>query len=90
MLWFVEQLRVSITDGGAASIVIMMVNQFFPSFRASHHHCTDTHDQYYGSSMDQSQPWKSHNIARESREIYHDLAGGNLKVNTYEKSSGQS
>jgi hypothetical protein len=59
-------LRVSITDGGA---VVMMVSQvpFIPC-KSPPLHCTDTHEQYYGFSTDQSQPWKTHNIARE-REI---------------------
>ena len=69
------------------------VNQAPISSRASHHHCTDTHEQYCGSSTDQSRPWKTHNIARESQEqeIHHESRysppgswhGGNLKVNTY-------
>ena len=50
----------------------------------------DTHEQYYGFSTDQLQPWKIHNIARESqvREIFtvsllESRHGGNLNVNTY-------
>ena len=49
-------------------VMMLMLNQvFFPSFRASHHHCIDAHEQYCGFSRDLLQPWKNHNNGRESQ-----------------------